>query len=171
MSLFLHQTTTFELCGKGKQLLYMSLFLHQTTTIGTPYQSIQSCICLYSYIKPQLFQTQTQKAISCICLYSYIKPQLGLVFTDFLLVVYVSIPTSNHNTFATDMEEQWLYMSLFLHQTTTGVNIRFVALVLYMSLFLHQTTTLVSATTRFTSCICLYSYIKPQPHEITSRAK
>ena len=81
------------------------------------------------------------KNTSCICLFSYIKPQLaslwvarfGVVYVSFPtsnhnmqrvgmnpnLVVYVSFPTSNHNScFAPSISKQ-LYMSLFLHQTTT----------------------------------------------------
>ena len=36
---------------------------------------------------------------------------------------------------------------------------------LYMSLFLHQTTTVTCTMVNTFGCICLFSYIKPQPQE------
>ena len=55
-----------------------------------------------------------------------------------------------------------MYICLFLHQTTTKINITRPAKKLYIYLFLHQTTTpcmMISAQYR---CISIYSYIKPQ---------
>ena len=43
----------------------------------------KSCICLYSYIKPQLVFLGIISLLGCICLYSYIKPQLR-----FIIVLY-----------------------------------------------------------------------------------
>ena len=57
------------------------------------------------------------------------------------LVVYRTIPTSNHNL-----------LCRLLH-----------LLVLYIVLFLHQTTTCAMSAVIFDSCISYYSYIKPQP--------
>ena len=97
MSLFLHQTTTGNLLCKQFTLLYMSLFLHQTTTVQQLLNSILSCICLFSYIKPQLSRFYRIVGTSCICLFSYIKPQLTIPSRKVESVVYVSFPTSNHN--------------------------------------------------------------------------
>ena len=77
--------------------LYMSLFLHQTTTSMKHAKATLCCICLFSYIKPQHYA----KA----CIYDS--------------VVYVSFPTSNHNNLLSRLYDFVLYMSLFLHQTTT----------------------------------------------------
>ena len=54
----------------------MSLFLHQTTTVILCHCHIAGCICLSSYIKPQLILMFTKNPNRCICLSSYIKPQL-----------------------------------------------------------------------------------------------
>ena len=140
----------------------MSLFLHQTTTHLGFTCIILCCICLYSYIKPQLAQVLLHVAMSCICLYSYIKPQLVKIAQQNHTVVYVSIPTSNHNYGLKKWVKWQLYMSLFLHQTTTSYFPKVISRQLYMSLFLHQTTTVSDCILSVVGCICLYSYIKPQ---------
>ena len=119
----------------------MSLFLHQTTTFSDDDNDFDRCICLYSYIKPQQWWCIYTFPFCCICLYSYIKPQLLTCAYYHPSVVYVSIPTSNHN-----LRSKSLTISK-----------------LYMSLFLHQTTTIVYEVWVLSGCICLYSYIKPQP--------
>ena len=118
----------------------MSLFLHQTTTRRNMFSLPFRCICLFSYIKPQL---------SISSMYDF-------------QVVYVSFPTSNHNIIKVLVILRPLYMSLFLHQTTTLLMFLFVSSRLYMSLFLHQTTTWTAPPVPGTCCICLFSYIKPQ---------
>ena len=55
--------------------LYIVLFLHQTTTYRCAI-SLGAC---------------------CISYYSYIKPQLEIILCAIYLVVYRTIPTSNHN--------------------------------------------------------------------------
>ena len=118
----IHQTTTFKFPSLQLAKLYMSLFLHQTTTNHDKFLFSAGCICLYSYIKPQ-----------------------HLLFSSSIYnVVYVSIPTSNRNTTGNSKSKNSLYMSLFLHQTTTLFAFLFEHELLYMSLFLHQTTTLKS---------------------------
>ena len=119
MSLFLHQTTTLPLFLVTHITLYMSLFLHQTTTCESSFSFIFCCICLYSYIKPQRKMGLVVLRGSCICLYSYIKPQHVRGRRENHHVVYVSIPTSNHNRGCPIRKPSLLYMSLFLHQTTT----------------------------------------------------
>ena len=169
----------------------MSLFLHQTTTRSSALRRYPSCICLYSYIKPQHAQRLWLLPEGCICLYSYIKPQLWCHCHCLLVVVYVSIPTSNHNWQQVGLLQCLLYMSLFLHQTTTALESPPPITMLYMSLFLHQTTTSSWRSCRRTAlymslflhqtttqscdhwpthrCICLYSYIKPQLYTISMR--
>ena len=61
--------------------LYIVLFLHQTTTEIMQYRPFLSCISYYSYIKPQLLKRNLL----------------------FLLVVYRTIPTSNHNCESYDL--------------------------------------------------------------------
>ena len=57
------------------------------------------CISYYSYIKPQLRVWSYHLPSSCISYYSYIKPQLSAKILADTLVVYRTIPTSNHNSF------------------------------------------------------------------------
>ena len=71
---------------------------------------------------------------------SYIKPQLSAEPSALLVVVYRTIPTSNHNILAIILISRSLYIVLFLHQTTT----------VFASIPLCS------------SCISYYSYIKPQ---------
>ena len=103
----------------ASSLLYIFWFLHQTTTLVAPYLLLPSCISFDSYIKPQ--------------------PKKLL--TGSLRVVYLLIPTSNHN-----------YDGKLL-----------VLLALYIFWFLHQTTTRSLNLLYIYSCISFDSYIKPQP--------
>ena len=104
---------------RGFYWLYIFWFLHQTTTAN----------CCH------------QHSLSCISFDSYIKPQRPWWFLSFSYVVYLLIPTSNHN-----------------------LSIRFIFfIVLYIFWFLHQTTTLQQQGTKTPCCISFDSYIKPQP--------
>ena len=122
-------------------LLYIFWFLHQTTTTEQFVWSALSCISFDSYIKPQLSDEQTAINISCISFDSYIKPQLNqkimlicnscISFDSYIKpqpitnananasVVYLLIPTSNHNFIGMLLLLQRLYIFWFLHQTTT----------------------------------------------------
>ena len=104
-------------------VLYIFWFLHQTTT----------------------GDSKSPWPLCCISFDSYIKPQLGMIIFGCCMVVYLLIPTSNHNPVASDLWRYKLYIFWFLHQTTT-VNSR-----LMMPL----------------SCISFDSYIKPQLEELT----
>ena len=53
-----------------------------------------------SYIKPQLLTKTTKERMGCISFDSYIKPQLLFCLSARYLVVYLLIPTSNHNDIA-----------------------------------------------------------------------
>ena len=77
------------------------------------------CISFDSYIKPQLIQFFIEVNISCISFDSYIKPQLPLNVIVKWKVVYLLIPTSNHNWWSVGYFHYELYIFWFLHQTTT----------------------------------------------------
>ena len=55
------------------------------------------CISFDSYIKPQPANGVALKFICCISFDSYIKPQLITESGWCTIVVYLLIPTSNHN--------------------------------------------------------------------------
>ena len=92
-------TSNHNLHAVADQLygLYIVLFLHQTTTGDITKQQAVCCISYYSYIKPQLFFPHSVSLGRCISYYSYIKPQLKRYITIIIVVVYRTIPTSNHN--------------------------------------------------------------------------
>ena len=115
---FLHQTTTLHLLDVLGARLYIFWFLHQTTTISVSAGS--SC--------------------RCISFDSYIKPQPVCRSTHFSLVVYLLIPTSNHNSRSLRPEHYSLYIFWFLHQTTTRMLMATIG----------------------AGCISFDSYIKPQ---------
>ena len=58
---------------------------------------MKSCLSLDSYIKPQLEEVATYGADRCLSLDSYIKPQPVNMRYGKHFVVYLLIPTSNHN--------------------------------------------------------------------------
>ena len=99
--------------------LYIFWFLHQTTTIIINLKTNKCCISFDSYIKPQLLVLPSGPFIRCISFDSYIKPQLGFVLIDVRRVVYLLIPTSNHNSIGLVRDRLRLYIFWFLHQTTT----------------------------------------------------
>ena len=100
------------------------------------------CISFDSYIKPQLRHCRFWRVVSCISFDSYIKPQLHHIFKYRVGVVYLLIPTSNHNV----SHFVWLFHTL------------------YIFWFLHQTTTMDFFTPILGGCISFDSYIKPQLH-------
>ena len=120
--------------------LYIFWFLHQTTT--------RSIFAKYSRC--------------CISFDSYIKPQLIILFAFIAIVVYLLIPTSNHNALMQMAAAFLLYIFWFLHQTTTERSKIKTDLLLYIFWFLHQTTTGSVNTCVAVRCISFDSYIKPQ---------
>ena len=78
-------------------------------------------------------------------------------------VVYLLIPTSNHNLSKCLMCCHLLYIFWFLHQTTTLSIYLTIVSALYIFWFLHQTTTHFASTVAVGGCISFDSYIKPQP--------
>ena len=143
--------------------LYIFWFLHQTTTTTGSPACLNSCISFDSYIKPQLASGCSHIDERCISFDSYIKPQLNergcqLRKVVYLLiptsnhnyiqqlsvvcrVVYLLIPTSNHNCWSSKHDCKELYIFWFLHQTTTFRMKVSENWVLYIFWFLHQTTT------------------------------
>ena len=138
---FLHQTTTRSLCRNLKRscisfdsyikpqlsvkifsiisccISFDSYIKPQLEVNGVQY--VVSCISFDSYIKPQLLLTVWLLVSSCISFDSYIKPQLCMAHHLLRLVVYLLIPTSNHNAESAQMMPTELYIFWFLHQTTT----------------------------------------------------
>ena len=120
--------------------LYIVLFLHQTTT-GFPAVVIITC---------------------CISYYSYIKPQPDSISDNIQCVVYRTIPTSNHNLlWHRGASQKVVYRTI---PTSNHNHDGYVDLCypLYIVLFLHQTTTMMDMSICATRCISYYSYIKPQ---------
>ena len=78
-----------------------------------------SCISFDSYIKPQLHSQSVGIGTGCISFDSYIKPQLITESMWRTIVVYLLIPTSNHNILWNCAKFAQLYIFWFLHQTTT----------------------------------------------------
>ena len=101
-------------------LLYIFWFLHQTTTPLLPIFLKNCCISFDSYIKPQLLLLIRKFIKSCISFDSYIKPQPFALDKLYRLVVYLLIPTSNHNFMSPILLFLMLYIFWFLHQTTTS---------------------------------------------------
>ena len=137
---FLHQTTTYRRLCPFQMALYIFWFLHQTTTILTAVLSDICCISFDSYIKPQRVGARNLSGICCISFDFYIKPQPLVYEKPWLHVVYLLIPTSNHNCFLDCAGYIELYIFWFLHQTTTYKP----------NLHLNE------------CCISFDSYIKPQ---------
>ena len=160
--IFLHQTTTLlvRLLGTLRCISLYSYIKPQRRTVL--HIAHPCCISLYSYIKPQRYTFRHEIGGSCISLYSYIKPQPLEVLTHCRPVVYLYIPTSNHNHNHVEPLFAELYIFIFLHQTTTIHVVTFTSPGLYIFIFLHQTTTPRGGKLRFLRCISLYSYIKPQ---------
>ena len=118
---FLHQTTTPIRVLISSRPLYIFWFLHQTTTVRCVIILTYSCISFDSYIKPQQLRLCQMSTYSCISFDSYIKPQLVDAECRWPSVVYLLIPTSNHNCRAWAWTTCELYIFWFLHQTTTIV--------------------------------------------------
>ena len=101
--------------------------------------------------------------LRCISFDSYIKPQPKRSLGLNLVVVYLLIPTSNHNFFV-----KWRFTRgvVYLLIPTSNHNHRHgleIPSRLYIFWFLHQTTTYVKKYILTAGCISFDSYIKPQP--------
>ena len=160
---FLHQTTTVLRCALGRQscISFDSYIKPQLKSYKT--RNDRSCISFDSYIKPQQNLFAILLLFSCISFDSYIKPQLNMPPNKKRSVVYLLIPTSNHNGHDAPVGERLLYIFWFLHQTTTTPPATSDKVGLYIFWFLHQTTTDTPKRSAKSCCISFDSYIKPQP--------
>ena len=100
--------------------------------------------------------------ISCISFDSYIKPQPPILLCYINIVVYLLIPTSNHNsstgiTWCTSVV--YLLIPTSNHNQMNGCRR---SSLLYIFWFLHQTTTKWTDAVEVACCISFDSYIKPQ---------
>ena len=121
-----------------------------------------SCISFDSYIKPQLPSGDYPSIDGCISFDSYIKPQRVARLFKSTIVVYLLIPTSNHNW---AREEYNLTPVVYLLIPTSNHNYSQLWKYfdsLYIFWFLHQTTTSLAPVPSDSSCISFDSYIKPQ---------
>ena len=123
----------------------------------------ESCISFDSYIKPQLGNDKPQPHFSCISFDSYIKPQHLIKTIPDIYVVYLLIPTSNHNMMAEYNGIIKLYIFWFLHQTTTYYASTLISrgCISFDSYIKPQL--FLFYVCKGTSCISFDSYIKPQP--------
>ena len=181
---FLHQTTTYALvCQQMVCCISFDSYIKPQLRV-LPTSRLVCCISFDSYIKPQLNDANMRDEASCISFDSYIKPQLICVilyanlccisFDSYIKpqhirsarlqdqVVYLLIPTSNHNAAKLEACHRTLYIFWFLHQTTTRLRPLPRRVWLYIFWFLHQTTTSMDMRTKCRRCISFDSYIKPQ---------
>ena len=122
------------------------------------------------YIFWSLHQTTTYRKLMiyfarCISFDPYIKPQLTFMRVCNLCVVYLLIPTSNHNSHFLHPYLRRLYIFWSLHQTTTTFRHMGDMVWLYIFWSLHQTTTLKLIRVKLFRCISFDPYIKPQLYD------
>ena len=137
---FLHQTTTLLWNSVTINQLYIFWFLHQTTTAILSYNVLRGCISFDSYIKPQLINFFIMIFFVVYLLIPTSNHNYMIISLPLSIVVYLLIPTSNHNAL-------WLVVYSVL---------------LYIFWFLHQTTTCAAHQRSDDRCISFDSYIKPQ---------
>ena len=168
---FLHQTTTREQQQYFCFWLYIFWFLHQTTTQTKATAICKRCISFDSYIKPQPCVIVIGNRTSCISFDSYIKPQLDSYHIRITCVVYLLIPTSNHNPLLIHQVHKLLYIFWFLHQTTTWswLVCSSICCISFDSYIKPQHNGAHSRIS--TCCISFDSYIKPQPVRRTTGRK
>ena len=85
----------------------------------------ESAYCILSsfYIKPQLYVHVSLSFYDCILSSFYIKPQLVQSGIKFKIIVSYRLSTSNHNPASLCGCSSILYLIVFLHQTTTAVQL------------------------------------------------
>ena len=101
------------------RLLYIFWFLHQTTTQILLDKVMVRCISFDSYIKPQLYYVVSSHVNVVYLLIPTSNHNSCTSSNDLVRVVYLLIPTSNHNRIAKKKTVDKLYIFWFLHQTTT----------------------------------------------------
>ena len=149
-------------------VLYIFWFLHQTTTGYIRGSGAGSCISFDSYIKPQPIVAITDEKKVVYLLIPTSNHNLAATCPWLATVVYLLIPTSNHNRKQRNVISGELYIFWFLHQTTTSIRRTFLHNLLYIFWFLHQTTTGSAVPDALSRCISFDSYIKPQHTDANS---
>ena len=139
---FLHQTTTGKSINSRRAELYIFWFLHQTTTLLVSGLHFPGCISFDSYIKPQLLVSKLHKIAVVYLLIPTSNHNITQTDMFWRSVVYLLIPTSNHNHKNVEKADKPLYIFWFLHQTTTLDAHNRGTSKLYIFWFLHQTTTM-----------------------------
>ena len=124
-------------------MLYIFWFLHQTTTGFLLLRLLECCISFDSYIKPQpsLRYTMMMRVVYLLIPTSNHNHELR-THAPFH-VVYLLIPTSNHNSWHRLV---WRQHVVYLLNPTSNHNVyakHLYMLALYIFWFLHQTTTQV----------------------------
>ena len=160
---FLHQTTTSKSACPNRRWLYIFWFLHQTTTGRLYSRSSVCCISFDSYIKPQPFGRIIRYLRVVYLLIPTSNHNCNLEMVGLAFVVYLLIPTSNHNSipvFRNIMLVVYLLIPTSNHNYCPRL---FDYYVLYIFWFLHQTTTHCWLWFFLLRCISFDSYIKPQP--------
>ena len=112
----------------------------------------ESCISFDPYIKPQPWVGTLFSVSRCISFDPYIKPQLMAKSKGFFGVVYLLIPTSNHNLSIWGLHSGrvvYLLIPTSNHNYDDSVSS---PISLYIFWFLHQTTTYRFESTDF-QCI------------------
>ena len=165
--------------------MYIFWFLHQTTTCFCSINLFLCCISFDSYIKPQPLDYFILNNVRCISFDSYIKPQPMRTLVMKLSVVYLLIPTSNHNEkLFKNAQKKVVYLLIPTSNHNSASYKKLVDAVVYLLIptsnhnrrlfyhyhfglyifwFLHQTTTKKLKRMLLKRCISFDSYIKPQP--------
>ena len=142
--------------------LYIFWFLHQTTTPMLVSLVRLCCISFDSYIKPQLFLYTTLFYTVVYLLIPTSNHNLPTIPKMTMQVVYLLIPTSNHNLYDTFQPYPivvYLLIPTSNHNPPHQSSSRYL---LYIFWFLHQTTTRRVVPRQTVRCISFDSYIKPQ---------
>ena len=100
-------------------MLYIFWFLHQTTTLRKQIRQLTCCISFDSYIKPQRYPERWLFVFVVYLLIPTSNHNLSFRLSWWPWVVYLLIPTSNHNLRSCVSASRALYIFWFLHQTTT----------------------------------------------------
>ena len=111
-----HNWQRKHLCGCS---LYIFWFLHQTTTRIWVRTRYLRCISFDSYIKPQHYMNQDNCFLVVYLLIPTSNHNVIYLVHNYGFVVYLLIPTSNHNSRPVYRSACRLYIFWFLHQTTT----------------------------------------------------
>ena len=107
---FLHQTTTlFGVCPPSFRCISFDSYIKPQRGICEVLADFR-CISFDSYIKPQLHVHWCIWWVSCISFDSYIKPQPAQRHGICWGVVYLLIPTSNHNVSLSANNGEVLYI-------------------------------------------------------------